>query len=452
VLVDGHILASPASSTRVRIRGAEARAPRTLLGLTLIAIASALALSPFALTRLGINYGDTGGSLAAKIHPATYVLVAALLARLILHKHPARSLIAAVFRHRGAAIFLWMVASLIAYVAVNLHLPLSSLLDTFLFPIMALILLDGIDEKSARLLARLVHAIYAANAALALFEMASGWRLTPLIIQGIDLSEFEHRSSALLGHPLANAMLTGLYVVVLAAGGGRDLPGWARFPAMILQMAAMVAFGGRLATVTMLLLLGLLALRGLGLILAGRRFNTSSAAVYLTLLPVMIVALVGAYGSGFFDQFIERFINDDRSAQARVIMFDLFSHFSCFQLLFGTDPDLLSSVKWTEGIEFGVESFWVSFCLTYGAIPSLLFFFGLFAFCLDLWRHSGKGSVWTIVYFLIVISGSLSIGDKTLALGVLVIANMILLRAPAKERMEFAWPRTRGAAGLLSTK
>jgi hypothetical protein len=430
VLVDGHILASPASSTRVRIRGAEARAPRTLLGLTLIAIASALALSPFALTRLGINYGDTGGSLAAKIHPATYVLVAALLARLILHKHPARSLIAAVFRHRGAAIFLWMVASLIAYVAVNLHLPLSSLLDTFLFPIMALILLDGIDEKSARLLARLVHAIYAANAALALFEMASGWRLTPLI----------------------NAMLTGLYVVVLAAGGGRDLPGWARFPAMILQMAAMVAFGGRLATVTMLLLLGLLALRGLGLILAGRRFNTSSAAVYLTLLPVMIVALVGAYGSGFFDQFIERFNNDDRSAQARVIMFDLFSHFSCFQLLFGTDPDLLSSVKWTEGIEFGVESFWVSFCLTYGAIPSLLFFFGLFAFCLDLWRHSGKGSVWTIVYFLIVISGSLSIGDKTLALGVLVIANMILLRAPAKERMEFAWPRTRGAAGLLSTK
>jgi len=105
----------------------------------------------------------------------------------------------------------------------------------------------------------------------------------------------------------------------------------------------------------------------------------------------------------------------------------------------------LNSLMWTEGTEYGIESFWVSFVLTYGAVPSLLFFFGFGAFCLDLLRHAGKAGIWTIAYFLIVASGSLSIGGKTLALGALTIVNMILLRAPVSERGGLAWPCRDGA-------
>jgi hypothetical protein len=97
---------------------------------------------------------------------------------------------------------------------------------------------------------------------------------------------------------------------------------------------------------------------------------------------------------------------------------------------------------WTEGIEFGIESFWVSFMLTYGILPSLLFFAGFCAFLFDLRRHAGKGALWTIVYVLIVASGSLSLGGKTLAVGALVIIDLILLRAPPKGIAALAWPRT----------
>jgi hypothetical protein len=419
-------------------------APFLLIGLTFASVTLAFTLSALALIALGINYGESGGSLAAKIHPATYVLALALLVRIVSMEHPTRFLIAAAARHHGTMIFLWTVASLLAYTAVNLRVPLSSLVDTFVVPIMALLLLDGIDEKNAHLLARLIHTIYAANALLALFEMASEWRLTPLVALGAELTA-DRRSSALFGHPLANGLLTGTYLIALGVGGGRDLPFWMRPIAMLLQMAAMVSYGARLATVATLGLLVLMALREGGRLLAGRRFRVSTGAAFLGLLPVMIVALVGVYAAGFFDQLLERFVSDNRSAEARVVMFDLFSHFTGFQLLFGPDQDVLHSIMWTEGIEFGIESFWVSFVLTYGFVPSLMFFFGFGAFCLDLLYHSGKGAAWTIAFFLIVVSGSQSIGGKTLAVGALVILNMILLRAPVGERSGLARPRLGGA-------
>ncbi|MFI5011311.1 MAG: VpsF family polysaccharide biosynthesis protein [Hyphomicrobiales bacterium] len=427
----------------------EARAPLLLSLLAVAAIAIAFAISPLMLLRLGVNYDETGGSLAAKIHPATYLLAATFLVRIFLEPRPARFLIAAAGRHGGAMAFLWAVVVLIAYAAVNLHLPLSPIVDTFLFPILALIVLDGVDEGNARLLARLVHAIYAANATLALFEMASGWRLTPLIAMGIDLLA-DRRSTALFGHPLGNAMLTGIYVIALAVGGGRDLPGWMRPMAILLQLTAMVSFGARLATVTTLGLIGLLTLRGIGRILAGRRFHIATAACFLGLLPLLVVALAGAYGAGFFDPLLERFfVSDNRSAEARIVMFELIPRFSAFQLLFGPDQDLLHSLMWTEGIEFGIESFWVSLLLTYGAVPSLLFLVGFGAFCIDLMRHSGKGAIWTMIFFLILVSGSLSLGGKTLALGILVIVDLILLRPPSGERSRTAWPCTDSSSPRL---
>jgi hypothetical protein len=422
----------------------EARAPLLLVALTMLTIALTFAVSALLLGQLHINYTEAGGSLLTKIHPATYLLTLTLAIRLALQPRRMRFLIAALTDHRGTVVFAWTVLSLLGYVALNLRVPFSSLIDTFIFPIMMILLLDGINERSARQLALLIHAVYAANAVLALIEMASGWHLTPLVALGIDLSRADHRSSAFFGHPLGNAMLTGLYITALVAGGGRDLPRWLRPVLILLQMAAMVSFGARLATVAMLGLISLLLLRAGWRILAGLRFHVTSAAAFLGLLPVAIVALGGAYAAGFFDQLLERFVSDNRSAEARVIMFELMARFPIFQLLFAPDQELLNAMMWTEGTEFGIESFWVSFILTYGLLPSLLFFLGLGAFLLDLRRHAGSGALWTIAFFLIVASGSLSIGAKTFALGALVIIDLTLLRADRAPPAALSWPLAGG--------
>ena len=68
-----------------------------------------------------------------------------------------------------------------------------------------------------------MHALLLLNATIGIVEFASGLRFTPLVAAGVVIED-DWRSTALLGHPLANASLTGAYILMLALGAGRDLP------------------------------------------------------------------------------------------------------------------------------------------------------------------------------------------------------------------------------------
>ena len=104
-------------------------------------------------------------------------------------------------------------------------------------------------SAGAWLLGRLLHLLMFANALLALAEFALGFRLTPLDAGGVII-EGDWRASALLGHPLTNAVLTGSYLIILSLGGGRNLP-WILRPVVFgISLLAMNAFGGRMALVT----------------------------------------------------------------------------------------------------------------------------------------------------------------------------------------------------------
>src|SRR5438045_1573292 len=89
--------------------------------------------------------------------------------------------------------------------------------------------------------------------------------------EGIELTG-DWRSTALLGHPLANAVVTGVYILVLAVGGGRDLPDVLRPMLVVVQLAAMFAFGGRASFVLLVAMLGFLGLQAAWRIAAGKRF------------------------------------------------------------------------------------------------------------------------------------------------------------------------------------
>ena len=58
------------------------------------------------------------------------------------------------------------------------------------------------------------------NAALGVFEFLSGYRFTTYTAGEFIITQ-DWRSTALLGHPLANALTTGGYIIALALGGGR---------------------------------------------------------------------------------------------------------------------------------------------------------------------------------------------------------------------------------------
>ena len=400
--------------------------------LTVITVAMLFLVSGLMLQAVGIAYDTAGGALWQKIHPATYVAIAAAVC-LALVRFNVIGFIDDVARwHKGTVLFLGLWSLLLVHIAIIVHAPITSIVDTFLLPVALLILLTRISERQASGLAIFIHAAMTANALIALFEFASGARLTPLVAEGVTLAA-DWRSSALLGHPLQNALITAVYALIMLQGGGRDLPRLLRLAIIGLQLAALVVFGGRVATVMLAGFGGVAVAMQLWRAVRLRRLSSANAAIFAAAATALVVGLILLVGGGFFDLFLQRFAQDQGSTDARLAMFDLLERMPFFAFLFGSDPEHVATLQRLEGIEFGIESFWVAFVAFYGIVISIPFFAGLIVFLFDLKRATRPPAGWAIFFFIAVCSTSLSLAGKTTSFAMFAAMLLLLLR-PAAER------------------
>ncbi len=407
--------------------------PRTILfdWTLVLVVVLLLSVSAFALIELGWQYGEAGGAAWEKIHPAT--LLSALLVALVAmtRGNPLLAVADALAAHPAIMAYLAGIALLIVHAMFVVGLPFTTFIDTFLAAALLFLLLRDIDDEMRHKLALIVHALFFANAAVGIAEFALNFRLTPLHI-GQEILDAEWRSSALMGHPLSNALLTGSYMVLLLSGGARDLPVWMKPLAFLAAAAAMIVFGGRAATVLVLVfVLWNVVQRGTAL-LSGRPFNPRLVLVGLIGLPVLAGLVVALADAGFFQRFIERFIDDEGSASTRVEMFALVAHVSWSELLLGPDPAHIQSLMRHYGLDYGIESFWLSLFLTHGIIVSMMFFTALILFCWQI-HKTVPPSLPVLLYFFAVASASTSLSSKTTGLAVLVLMILILLPRPRSE-------------------
>ena len=413
--------------------------PRLLFWLTFAIIALLFSLSAMALTHLGLHYEVAGGSVIEKLHPAHLLLLLTLALLVLSSRRPAQFFDEVFRRHKGAMLFLLTWLLLLFQIIVAQHMPFTPVIDTFFMPVGLLLLLSHIGAGDRVRLAWLLHAFMLANAFLGLAEFALGFRLTPIFAGDMILVD-EWRSSALLGHPLANAVMTGSYLVILSLGGWRDLPWGLRPMAFGVNLLAMNAFGGRMALVAMLAFLvvifGLKFLR----LLHGARESRRNLVLAALLVPLGLAALFAGLEMGLFDQFLLRFVDDKGSASARVILMDIFRDLPLSAILFGPDPQHLSSLLRNYGLNFGIESFWIAFILSYGLFASLIFFVGLFLFLHDLVRSSSPIAFWPLLYFFLVSSTSVSLSAKSTDLALMVVLVMVL-SPPEAARRKAASPK-----------
>jgi hypothetical protein len=101
------------------------RAPA--LALTVAALLVLCTVSPLLLGAHGIDYETAGGCALAKIHPGTYLAVAALMARLGAAPHPWRSLQRLLLAEPGLAIYLAALALMAVYVVAIARTPVTPL-------------------------------------------------------------------------------------------------------------------------------------------------------------------------------------------------------------------------------------------------------------------------------------------------------------------------------------
>lgn len=426
------------SETRSDRRGQ----PAIVVALTFLTVGFTVLVSAYMLDANGIPYGIAGGSPLFKIHPMTYCGLVAVGAAIVASPDPVSFVRRHIERFPGTAYFVVILVIMIIWTAIIQRQPLTSLIDTFLSAILLIYLISNLTPRQHRILTNAVHIVMCANAILGMIEVATGWRLTPLVVFGVNLT-WDWRASAFFGHPLENALMTGLYTLMLAFGADARLTLPARLAIIALECASQVAFGGRTAMSLTFLILGLRALFLFGGVLRGDRFDPRLAALVLIVLPLGIGAFLVAYNGGLFDRLLERFTDDNGSAATRVALLRIFFSFPFTDLLIAPPPDLLNEGTYMEGTDAGIESFEFGFFLQYGLLISLTFFCGLAGFTFDLWRIGGRWALLHIFVFYLIASGAASLSVKTQTLAQFTVLFLTVEAVPALGE----WRRRRADRG-----
>lgn len=419
---------------------------RASFAATAASLALTLLLSALVLEQVGLtHYASPGGNILEKVHPGTWMAMVALGLRAAGERNPVAALRGQLSRYPQLLLYGLAVAAAGAHSALVSKTPITPLIDTFLLPAFYFLLLEDFDERSIRRLAWLVGAILAANALVGVAEYVSGWRLIPIDLPPDVTDDPRHapgmvfdwraalaadwRPTALLGHPLTNADITGVFVAALCARDAGWIAPGLRFGLLMLLLLALFSFGGRASLVVTLIVVAATAAGWLFRFLGGGvRVSLRRWAYVLLAAPFLLGGLDALIEAGFFDRMIDRFSNDAGSAETRMKMFELFRPFDVESLLLGPDAGVLATQQRLQGLEFGIESFVVGFILDYGLIVALLLFAGLGAFIAAILRAAGRGAGAALLVFFVVAATSESIAAKTTEFGVVVALAMLFIR------------------------
>jgi len=241
-------------------RGTAGIAHWLIAALCLVIIGLLFSVSSGLLWNLGINYNGIEGAMASKIHPATYITFFTFSLLIVARRNPASFFVGFVARHPGTLAFLIATLMLAAYIVLDGRKGIATIFDTYLLAVMMVLILAELDDREIGRVEKLIHVLLAVNALMALLEYLIDYRFFPFRFDGAAF-EWDKRSTALLGHPLENAQVAGLYVLSLLGGGGARLPKTLRPWMILLQLAALVSFGGRTALLVTLAMAGLWSIR-----------------------------------------------------------------------------------------------------------------------------------------------------------------------------------------------
>jgi hypothetical protein len=389
-------------------------------GLFLVFVFLLFAVSSGVLGQLGINHGGISGAIASKIHPATYLAFLTLAFLIIVRRNPASFFASVVTRQPGTLAFLITILMLAAYIVLYGRKGIATIFDTYLLAVAVALIAAELDARDLVRVEKLIHVLLAANAGLALFEYAIGYRFFPFRFEGVEL-EWDMRSTGLSGHPLENAQLTSIYIMALLAGGGASMPAALRPAAVLLQLAAMVPFGGRTATLLTLAMMTLWFVPRIVHLLRGGRVSLLTLAFIAILVPVLALAVGAIATGGFFDVLLVRFVDDSGSAKTRLEMFEIFSQLSTHDILIGANPNMIDSIRRSFGLELGIENPAVRLLLYQGAIFTGFLIVGLTLFIIEIVHRLRPGYGMALIAFVIIVNSYESISNKTVGLAQFIV-------------------------------
>ena len=396
-----------------------------IAGLVLLAVVSIFTISTTMLTHWKIHYLSAGGNFYEKLHPATYLTILAFGLLLIRKADPIGELVRIFSAARLLLVYLFCWLCLLTQM-IALQRPFTVIIDTFLLPLLLVLMVWQLLPIQRRPVVWAVHAAILVNIVIGFYEYRSGHRLFPLTVGDVVVLG-EWRASALLGHPLTASGVVAAYVLALMFRPSICPSPVIRLPLIAFALASLMAFGGRTALVTVLMLIcGAVFYQVLRLLRGGRL----PLLVVVAAICVLFIAAAGifmAFDLGFFDKMLLRFSSDKGSANARYATLDLLSHFSLRELVLGPNPIRVAAMQSTYGLKYGIENFWVSCIVQFGIVHTMLLTIGLGALFTEIVKRA-HAAAWAILFLiLIVAASSVSFSSKNIQLAQFVAMIVLLL-------------------------
>lgn len=390
----------------------------------LLAIVLQIGVAGELLTLFGWDLSGDGGPVYTRLHPGTYLLFMAIGLAVLRYGNPLFFLDVLAREPRAAACLI--LATFVVGWDVRSGIPFTGPIEAFIVPALFCLMLSEHEGRVERRLALVMHALMALNAVLALGQYAS---LIPRIM------EYDNgRSSGLLGHPLTNGAISALYILGLSGGGGRDLPRGAVPFALALQLAALPTFGARTATVV--------AVAGLAVVMIVLLVRTlivppsrRSVLLALTLGPLALLGGAVLYELGAFTPLIARFLDDSGSTNARLVLPTLVHNLTSEQFWFGVPTAEMSAIAMREGVEYGIESFWIGTIVLHGVMAASMLWLAYFLFSVNtIFKARALPATLLFLGHTVIVSGANSIATKSNQLDFVVVIALCMLRraAPAQ--------------------
>lgn len=392
-------------------------------------------VSATVLDTIGYDYSSIDGSPIMKIHVSTYFLVT--LFSLFIISYPQKSDLLRYYLATKLGTIYFFVACTFALIniVVDGRNGFGMYFDTDLNLFLCCMLLPFVSPAGMLRLERFLHWFFTLNAIYAIFDLATGIKFFPLIAYAPDgMMTVESRAAGFLSHPLHAATITSVYIVSLLAGAGRELRPNLRIPMILLQMGALLAFGGRTAFVLMLLILSLTALWRSFRFLAGTRISHRGVVIAVASMPVGIAALTSLAAMGAFDQLLDRFTEDGGSARSRVLMVPLIMSFNWGDFLWGASTDYVRSQIYSFGLEWGVENPFLQIGVFQGVVIAFLIMVGFLLLLYDVYRRLSPRVIFPMMIFIGLCSTFGSFSQRFTAFSIFIVVISALFRredAPA---------------------
>lgn len=398
---------------------------RLIVLLLLLAVITTFTLSAAMLTNWKIHYLTAGGGFYEKFHPATGLAFLAFGLLLLRNGNPIGEIDRMFSGSKLILVYLGCWSLLLVQMLV-LNRPFTVIIDTFLLPVVLCLAIWQLSPAQRKPLVWATHLTIVLNVCLGYYEYFSGHRLIPLTL-GDVLVVGEWRSSALLGHPLTASGLVGGYVLALVLRPALCPLAILRIFLIAFCLGSLMAFGGRTALVTVLLVLGFVAAKEVGLILRGKRVSLPAVIAALCLLFIAAAGVLAAFDLGIFDKMLLRFSSDKGSALARFATFDLLSHFDWQELVLGPNPTRVNALQAQLGLNYGIENFWISCIVQFGLIHTLLLTIGLICLFAEILKRATPAAWATVLLILVIAASSVSFSSKNIQLAQFIILITLLL-------------------------